>query len=417
MTTSTQPVRRAAGPQGQGESASGTVRPMFVVGGLYSLANGVAWIMRDLAAALGRAGAAVDVYAADCWGRGAASIGHIFEPPTRWISARGLWLGGLSWSPPLRRMMRQAVSEHDVIHNHSLWMLPNSYSSRAAFRQGKPLIITAHGALEPWALDHSKWKKQIVGAWFQRRELERADCLQTNSLAEVEGLRRYGLTCPVAIIPNGVNLAALDRPAGRAPLEARFPELHGKKIVLFMARLHVKKGVEHLLRAWSVLAPANRDWHLVVAGPDNGFERQAKELASSLALEPRVTFTGNLQGDLARAARQAAEIFAQPSFSEGFSMSVLEALAARCPVLITPGCNFPEVATSGAGVIVPPEVDATMEGLTRLMDLSDHDRLQMGERGRDLVERRFTWDIVAGQTLQVYRWLAGGGPRPEFVVS
>ncbi len=135
------------------------MKPVFVVGGLYSLANGVAWIMRDLAAALGRAGSPVTVCAADCYGRGLASIGHVFEPPSRWVSAKGLWLGGLSWSPALKRQMGRTVSEADLIHNHSLWMLPNSYGSRAARRQHKPVVITAHGALEPWALEHSGWKK------------------------------------------------------------------------------------------------------------------------------------------------------------------------------------------------------------------------------------------------------------------
>src|SRR5262245_5774296 len=96
---------------------AGQARPLkaiFVVGGLYSLANGVAWIMRDLAAALGRAGASVNVYAADCWGRGAPSVGHIFEPPSRWITAKGLWLGGLSWSPGLKPLLREAIAGSDV---------------------------------------------------------------------------------------------------------------------------------------------------------------------------------------------------------------------------------------------------------------------------------------------------------------
>ncbi|MBX3437495.1 MAG: glycosyltransferase [Planctomycetaceae bacterium] len=393
------------------------LKPMFVVGGLYSLANGVAWIMRDLAAALGRAGAPVDVYAADCWGRGAASIGHIFDPPSRWISRKGMWIGGLSWSPQLKPVMRRAVAEHDIVHNHSLWMLPNSYSARAAFTLHKPLIITAHGALEPWALSNASWKKQLVGAMFQRSELLRADCLQTNSRAEIDGLRRYGITAPVAVIPNGVDLPVLDQPAARHLLEARHPDLANKRWILFMARLHVKKGIEHLLRAWAQLAASHPDWQLVVAGPDNGFEAASKAIVSSLSIDSRVTFTGNLQGDLSRAARQGAEIFAQPSFSEGFSMAILEAMASRCPVLITPGCNFPEAADAGAGLIVAPDVESTADGLARLLEMSDAERQQMGERGRQLIERGFTWDRVAKKTLELYRWTLSGGPSPDFVAT
>ncbi len=406
-----------ADPAAPADPAVAALKPMFVVGGLYSLANGVAWIMRDSAAALGRAGAPVDVYAADCWGRGAASIGHIFEPPSRWVSAKGLWLGGLSWSPALKPIMRRAVADHDVVHNHSLWMLPNSYSSRMARRAGKPVVITAHGALEPWALAHAKWKKRLVETLFQREEILTADCLHTNSRAEMEGIRQYGVTAPVAVIPNGVDLDVLDQPAERSVLETAHPELADKKLVLFMARLHVKKGLEHLLQAWSRLADGFPDWQLIVAGPDNGFEAAARAIVAEAGIGARVTFTGNLQGEMARAARQAADLFVLPSFSEGFSMAVLEAMAARCPVLITPGCNFPEVEPSGAGAIARPDVEGTFEGLGRLMSLSDDERQQMGQRGRQLIEQRFTWDIVAQQTLQLYRWLIGGGSAPDFVIT
>ena len=397
-------------------SAKAALRPAFVVGGLYSLANGVAWIMRDLAAALGRAGSPVDVYAAECYGRGEPSIGHIFESPTEWIATKGLWLGGLSWAPSLKPIMRRAVEEHDVFHNHSVWMLPNSYSSRYAQRAGKPVVITAHGILEPWALAHSRWKKQVVGAMFQRRELLEADCLQTNSLSEVEGIRQYGIKSPVAIIPNGVDLDVLDQPADRSLLECKHPELIGKRLILFMARLHVKKGLEHLLQAWSRLAGKYPEWHLVVAGPDDGFEQQSKTIVANNSIDKHVTFTGNLQNEMGRVARQAAEIFTQPSFSEGFSMSILEAMAAHCPVLATPGCNFPQIESERVGVIVEPTTDSTAEGLEHLLSLSDGERSEMGTRGRQLIEDSYTWDIVAQQTLELYHWLITGEDEPDFIL-
>lgn len=393
------------------------MKPVFVVGGLYSLANGVAWIMRDLAVALGRLGAPVTVCGAECWGRGAGSIGHIFDPPSQWVSAKGLWLGGLSWSPALRWRMRDIIHHSDIVHNHSLWMLPNSYGSRIAARQHKPVLITAHGALESWALNHSRMKKRIVEQMFQRRDLLRADCLHVNSAAEVQCLRDYGLKTPVAIIPNGVALAALDQPASRDLIEDRFPELRDKRLVLFMARLHRKKGLEHLLEAWAILAARFCEWHLVVAGPDRGFEESARRVVQQRQLSSRVTFTGPLMDELARSARNAAEVFVQPSFSEGFSMAILEAMAAGCPVLISPGCNFPEVAEAGAGVIVDPDRDSTIDGLTQLLSLSTEERAAMAARGRQLIEQQYTWDTVAGKTLELYRWMCSGERRPEFVVG
>jgi poly(glycerol-phosphate) alpha-glucosyltransferase len=392
-----------------------SVRPLFAVGGLYSTANGVAWIMRDLAAALGRIGAPVTVCAADCVGR--ESIGHIFEPPTRWVTASGRWLGGLSLAPNLKPILEREIADVDVVHNHSLWMLPNCYSSRIAARLNKPVVITAHGTLEPWALANSGWKKRLVGWAFQNRDLKRAACIHVNSRAEAAGIRAYGLTQPIAIIPNGVDATFLGPLPGRERFELSLPQTAGKRIVLFMGRLHKKKGLEILIRAWANLASQFPDWILVVAGPDNGFETRTRQLIQELNLAASVLLTGNLQGKSKREALGAAELFVLPSFSEGFSMAVLEAMACGLPVLITFGCNFPEAATSGGAVAVEANVSGVEAGLRRLLSLGDRELQKMGCAARRLIATQYTWDRVAEQTMQLYCWLTGRGPRPEFVLE
>lgn len=394
-----------------------SVKPVFVVGGLYSLANGVAWIMRDLAAALARIGSPVTVCAADCWGRGAASIGHIFEPPTRWVSSRGLWMGGLSWSPALRRRMTETIDRADVVHAHSLWMLPNSYAAQIAGKQSKPLVFTAHGALEPWALRNSGWKKRVVGRWFQNRDLRQASCIHVNSLSEADGIRRYGLDVPIAVIPNGISPEEFSQLPPSDEFHQRFPETKDKKIVLFMARLHEKKGLGHLLPAWSRLWRNHPDWHLVLAGPDSGYESTARQHVRESGMDSSVTFTGNLQDRQRLAALAVADVFVQPSFSEGFSMSVLEALTCGLPALITPGCNFQEAADAGAAVCVEPTTDETEQGLRQLIDVSADVRERMGRAGRNLIQEGYTWDSVARRTQSLYDWLLNGGQPPSCVLN
>jgi glycosyltransferase involved in cell wall biosynthesis len=396
-------------------AATRSIRPLFTVGGLYSTANGVAWIMRDLAAALGRIGAPVTVCAADCVGR--ESIGHIFEPPTRWVTAPGRWLGGLSWSPKLKPILEREIAGADVVHNHSVWMLPTSYACRIAEKLDKPVVFTAHGTLEPWALSHSGRKKRLVGWAFQDRDLHRATCIHVNSRAEVEGIRTYGLKQPIAIIPNGVDAMLLGPLPGREKFERAFPQVAGKRIVLFMGRLHKKKGLELLLRAWPRLVPQFNDWVLVVAGPDNGFETTARQIIRELDLASSVILTGNLQGQSKREALGAADVFVLPSFSEGFSMAVLEAMAARLPVLITPGCNFPEAVEVKAAVCVLPTITAIEEGLCNLLGLSSQARASIGKRGHQLVASKYSWNHAARQTYELYRWLIESGPRPSFVVD
>jgi glycosyltransferase involved in cell wall biosynthesis len=217
------------------------------------------------------------------------------------------------------------------------------------------------------------------------------------------------------VIPNGIHLPDFDSLPPSSLFRDAFPETRDKRIALFMARLHVKKGLEHLLRAWARLHRGLPEWQLVVAGPDCGFGHQAKEIVETLSLSRSVTFTGNLRGEMRLAALAAAQAFLHPSFSEGFSMAVLEALACRLPVLITPGCNFREAAVAGAAIEVSPDTESTAEGLNQLLAADAEQLRAMGQLGRALIERKYTWDRVAEQTLELYHWLAHSSPAPQFV--
>jgi poly(glycerol-phosphate) alpha-glucosyltransferase len=402
------------------EFHAGTVQPMsmalmFVVGRLYSEASGVTRIMCDLAAALERQHGSVTVYAA--LQNGTPTGAHLLRPPSRFVAEPGNWLGGLSWSPNLRRIIERDIGSFDVVHSHSLWMLPNHYASAAAHSRGKPVVFTAHGVFEPWAMARSSWKKRPVAWWWQNRDLHQAACIHVNSEPEVAGVRTYGLRNPVAIVPNGVDLAAFNNLPPRTALAERFPHLAGRKIILFLSRLHPKKGLAHLLTAWKSVAQEERDWHLVIAGRDDGAESATRAAIDSMQLQKSVTLTGVLEGGDKLAAFSAADVFVLPSFSEGFSMAILEAMAARLPVMLTPGCNFPQAVRAGAAIEVQPDASDTQRGLRQLIDMNDTDRRAMGQRGRALVESHYSWDALASQMMQLYRWMSGGGPPPGFVQS
>lgn len=385
----------------------------FVVGGLYTEASGVQRIVCDLANELRRQGALPKIYTTKCNGRPLAT--HLLEHPGDCVAAPGRWLGGLAWSPTLKLLLQKAVREAAVVHNHNLWMLPNHFASAAAHRWGKPVVFTAMGFLEPWALARSRWKKRLVGWWFQDRDLRRAACIHVNTPKEAASVRAYGLRNPIAIVPNGVDIAAVADLPAPSVFEAAHPDLAGKRVCLFLSRLHEKKGLAHLIPAWSRVVQEYQDWHLVIAGPDDGYETQARRLVDSLGLRRSVTLVGPLYGEEKRAAYAKAECFVLPSFSEGFSMAILEAMACRLPVLLTPACNFSEVVRVGAGVSVEPTVEGTERGLRELLGLPRDELRYMGERGRRLIEQSYTWERVASQMLSLYRWLAAGGPRPAFV--
>jgi glycosyltransferase involved in cell wall biosynthesis len=138
-------------------------------------------------------------------------------------------------------------------------------------------------------------------------------------------------------------------------------------------------------------------------------------LIADLEVESSVTLVGPLYGERKLAALAAASLFVLPSFSEGFSMAVLEAMAARLPVIITPECNFPEAEKASAGLQVEPTEDGMALGLHELLRASDAEREQMGRNGRVLVETGYTWDRIARQMVELYQWLVGGGAPPACV--
>ncbi|MBI1374431.1 MAG: glycosyltransferase [Phycisphaera sp.] len=386
----------------------------FVVGGLETESSGVGRIACELANAMGRAGSPVSLYTARCPGR--PFTDHLIVAPSRCIAEPGRWRMRLAQSPALRRRLEADLPAVDVVHNHSVWMLPNHYATSIAHRLGKTVMYTAHGFLEPWALRRSRWKKRVAGWWFQNRDLRRAACIHVNSDTEVRSIRDYGLTNPIAVIPNGVDTRPFDKAvADRAAIDAAFPRLRGRRVALFLSRLHEKKGLGHLLPAWARVARDHDDWALLIVGPDDGYGATSRAMARDLGTDDRVVFAGSRVGEDKVNILASADAFVLPSFSEGFAMAILEALAARLPVLITPGCNFSQVVEADAGVCVEPTIDDTERGLRALLAMSDEDRRAMGQRGRDLVDGAYTWDAVAAELSGVYRWMVGGGDPPACV--
>ncbi len=177
--------------------------------------------------------------------------------------------------------------------------------------------------------------------------------------------------------------------------------------MLFLGRVHYKKGLDVLCRAWACTRRNPQD-HLVIAGPDCEGTR-ARLVAGS-----GITFTGLLGAELRWSALAAAHVFVLPSYSEGFSVAVLEALAAGVPVIASEACNLPEVAERACGWVVQPTVRSVAAALAEALGATPADRALLGANGRALVEQRYAWPKVAAQMASVYDWVLGG-PRPSNV--
>jgi len=308
-------------------------------------------------------------------------------------------------SPKHARALRAHAAEADIVHNHSLWSMVNVAAGWVVPGQGAKLVTSPRGTLSEWALAHSKRRKQML--WpLQRRVLERADLLHATSEAELADIRRAGLSAPVAVIPNGIDIPSPPGPRQGDP-ESR--------TLLFLSRVHPVKGIESLLDAWTTLASRHPDWNLWIVGP--GDTAYAKSLTARAAVQGahRVTFVGPLYGEEKKAAYRNAELFVLPSHSENFGVVVAEALAQGCPALVSHGAPWAGLETEGCGWWIPNDVASLRATLDAAMSKSTNSLHEMGAKGRAWMERDFGWDVIATQMDKAYRWIRYGGTAPKWV--
>lgn len=307
------------------------------------------------------------------------------------------------------------AGEHDLLHQHGIWQFLSCSVGAWRKRTDRPVVISPRGMLDPWAVGNAAWKKRLAALLYERGNLDGAACIHALCEAERDAIRAYGIRVPVAVVPNGVDPAIADGPVLRPAWADRVPA--GSRIMLFLSRIHPKKGLAALIEAMAVAGGADAvQWHLVVAGWNQGGHQQELEaLVAARGLGGRVHFVGPVFGEEKRASLAAADAFVLPSLSEGLPMAVLEAWAFRLPVLMTPRCNLPEGARRGAAIEAESDVDGLADGITLLSAMSDGALCRMGLAGRALVEERFGWDSIAGRMTEVYRWACAGGPAPECV--
>ena len=316
----------------------------------------------------------------------------------RVVRARNLWpRGRLNLSSPLTmgRLAADLLAEAEVLHLHEFRTVEALLVTPMAARRGLPMVLSPHGTLTL-----TTGRGGLKAAWDRLLSplvARRIAAVIGLTAPEVEEARSawdsFGATAQFAVVPNGVNADEFAQLSGRESFRARYG-LGDALICLFFGRLHARKGVDILARAFrQANVPGAR---LVIAGPDEGMLATLQALA-----DDRIVLTGYLAGADRLAALAAADVFALPATGEGLSMAALEAMAAGVPVILSPGCNLPEAADSGAGLIVAPEVEPLAAALRALLTDADR-RAQMGSAGRGLVRQRFTWTQVAAQLEQVY---------------
>jgi glycosyltransferase involved in cell wall biosynthesis len=267
--------------------------------------------------------------------------------------------------------------------------------------------------LEDWSLGRSRVKKFMAWNLFERGNLRSATLFHATSEMEAQSLRKLGLNQPIAIIPNGVEIPDREANRDRRNLERRYPKLTGKRWLLFLSRIHPKKGVFELLRAWHEIRNDFKDWHLILAGPDlDGYSKRTQREALNYQLMDQVTFTGMLSGRDREAALANSDLFVLPTHSENFGIAIAEALAFGLPVITTKGAPWKELTAHKCGWWIDLGDAELMQCLKSALSLSKAELSAMGERGRTLMARKYSWTEVAEQMKRSYEWLLSPDDMP-----
>lgn len=321
--------------------------------------------------------------------------------------------GAFGYSASLRRAMESLVAESRLVHVHTLWTYPGWQAMRVCRALRVPYLVMPHGMLDPNSLGRKWLKKRLYGAALEWPNLRRAAGMlytheeeQRLAEASVRGLPR-GWVAPLG--------SDVPPEAPRHLLAEEFlrtqPELRGHRLVVFLGRLHAKKGLDLLIPAFAQTVACSPDVRLLLIGDGSpSYTRQLRQEVARAGLETAVTFAGMLSGRAKWAALAAASLLALPSYQENFGLVVVEALALGVPVILSRRVNlWRDVVQAGAGFdcdLTPTSLAEAMLGLLNAPDAGE----EVGRQGQRLVERQFTWSHHAACVEEAYRLVLDNAP-------
>lgn len=360
---------------------------------LGSIYGGTSKIVKELAEGLGRFGVSVDVITTNANG-----LEKLDVPLNKWVKEKYYRVKYFScWhqrdfivSLPLIKWLSVHIVDYDLVNTNTIFSTVILLVHWVCRWRNISYIMSPHGMLEPWALSYKAWKKRPYYSLFEKPTLQNASAIHVTSSTEASNVKFINLKSPLILIPNGIHHYEFESLPSPEIFYQKFPETRNKTLILFLARIDPKKGLDLLAPALARVHTQFPQTYLVVAGPDNtGFLPTAQRYFEQTGCLDTVIFTGMLTGSLKHAALAAASLYVAPSYSEGFSMSVLEGMASGLPCVITTGCNFPEAAAAKVAHVVDIDADAIADALIQCLS-NPQQAKQMGDRAREFIFQNYT---------------------------
>ncbi|MCQ8128672.1 glycosyltransferase [Methylomonas rivi] len=306
----------------------------------------------------------------------------------------------------IKTIRSEMLSGEAVVHGHGVWRIMNLMPLIIPKKAKTKIIWSPDGMLSEWSWNYKKYIKRPFWYFFQKPALNRVDCFHATSLEEVEDIRRLGFMQPISLIPIGVEFPEIENLA---------PQKENK--LVFLSRIHTKKGVHLLIQAWGQIANEFQDWSLVIAGKlDSDYGKDMVELSKTLHA-PRISFVGEVLGDEKTKLLSSARLFVLPTFSENFGIAIAEALAHGTPVITTVNTPWQDIQTKKCGWYINNTKEELVNTLRNALSLHSNQIDAMGINGRIWMEQDFSWKKLAGKMQKTYDWLLNGGDAPIEIIE
>ena len=285
----------------------------------------------------------------------------------------------------------------DVVHINCCWTPDCAMIQRLAQKQGYKVVLTPHGMLEPWIIQRHYWTRKVPALWlYQRAAIQKADCIQATAESERDNLLKLGYNSNIKVVKLGIDADGIE-------IKKSWKKT---RQILFLSRVHVKKGINFLIEAAAELRSELQGYKIIVAGEgDAAYVAEMKQMISDRGLQDIVQLIGGVYGNDKWHLFQTSDFFVLPTHSENFGLAIAESLASGAPVITTVGTPWNDLNSSHAGAWIEIGTQPLVATLRQFLALSDEELGTMGRNGRKLIETKYSAKVMAEEMMGVYRSL------------
>lgn len=286
----------------------------------------------------------------------------------------------------------------DVVHINCCWTPDCAMIQRLAQKLGYKVVLTPHGMLEPWIIQRHYWTRKVPALWlYQRAAIQKADCIQATAESERDNLLKLGYNSNIKIVKLGIDAESII-------MKTSWKK---SKQMLFLSRVHVKKGINYLIEAADILRNELQGYKIVVAGEgDADYVDFLKHQIMDKGLQDIIQLIGGVYGDRKWELFQTSDFFVLPTHSENFGLAIAESLASGTPVITTVGTPWNDLNSSNCGAWIEIGTQPLVETLRRFLSLSDEELETMGKNGRKLIENKYSAKVMAEEMMRVYNHIS-----------